>query len=132
MFYPARIRIRPQAGNRQLMTDIPHERHPVDAPAGIIFAADATTAVAGVFNAAWLVGHWLRTAARGCRLAALSLATVNAGIAAQAAYAQALYSAHRFGWPEEPLFSATPWLAARLPLLAGTLLLTALIIRRVR
>lgn len=104
----------------------------MDAAAGIIFAADATTAVAAAFNAAWLFGHWLRTAARGRRLAALSLTAVNTGIAAQAVYAQALYSAHRFGWPEEPLFGATPWLAARLPLLAGTLLLTMLIFRRVR
>ena len=104
----------------------------MDAAAGIVFAADATTVVAGAFNAAWLSSHWLGMTARGRRLAALSLATVNAGIAAQAAYAQALFSAHRFGWTAEPLFHTGPWLAARLPLLAGTLLLSALIIRRVR
>jgi hypothetical protein len=101
------------------------------APA-LAFAADAATALAGAFNAAWLAAHWLRTAARGRRLAAMSLAIANAGVAAQAAYAQALFSAHRLGLPQEPLFGATPWLAARLPLLAGTLLLSLLIIRRAR
>lgn len=104
----------------------------MDAGAGFIFAADATNAVAGAFNATWLTAHWLRAEARGRRLAAISLGTLNAGIAVQAAFAQALFNAHRFGWPEEPFFMATPWVAARLPLLAGTMLLTLLIVRRVR
>lgn len=100
--------------------------------AGIIFAADATNAVAGAFNAAWLAAHWLGDTHRGRRLAAASLAVVNGGIATQAAFAQTLFLAHGFGWPAEPLFAATPWLAARLPLLAGTLLLSMLILRRTR
>ncbi len=98
----------------------------------LIFFADGATAVAGAFNSAWLTAHWLRGAARVRRLAAVTLALVNAGIAVQAAFGQALFSAHRLGLPVEPLFEPAPWLAARLPLFAGTMLLSALIIRRVR
>jgi hypothetical protein len=101
-----------------------------DSSYSLIFAADATTAVAGAFNATWLAAYWLRLQARGRRIAALSLALVSAGIAVQAAFAQALFSAHRLGWSADAFSGATPWLAARLPLLAGTLLLSMLILRR--
>ncbi|MBI5285096.1 MAG: hypothetical protein HY874_08395 [Chloroflexi bacterium] len=104
----------------------------MDAAPALIFFADAATAAAGAFNTAWLAGHWLRGAAPVRRLAAVTLALVNAGIAAQATFAQAMFSAHRFGFSVEPFFGTAPWLAARLPLLAGTLLLSALILRRVR
>ena len=100
--------------------------------AAVIFFADGATAVAAGFNSAWLTGHWLRGAAPVRRLAAVTLALVNAGIAVQAAYGQALFSAHRLGMPVEPLFEPAPWLAARLPLFVGTLLLAVLILRRVR
>ncbi len=119
--------------------------------AAVAFFADGATVVAGAFNSAWLVGHWLgreradawvrpygetgepaRRPWRGRRLAAVTLALVNAGIALQAAFGQALFSAHRLGMPVEPLFEPAPWIAARLPLLGGTLLLSALILRRVR
>jgi hypothetical protein len=64
------------------------------------------------------------------RLAALTLAVLHAGVAAQAAFSQALYSAHRFGLATEPFFATAPWVASRALLLAGTLLVTALILRR--
>ncbi len=99
---------------------------------GIIFAADATNVVAGAFNSLWLAGHWLGAADRGRRFAAASLAIVNGGIATEAAFAQTLFLAHRFGWAQGPLFGPVPWLAARLPVLAGTLLLSMLILRRAR
>ena len=104
----------------------------MDAAPGLIFFVDGATTVAGAFNAAWLSAHWLGGAARVRRLAAVTLALVNGGIAVQAAFAQAMFSAHRLGAPVEPFFAPAPWLAARLPLLAGTLLLSALILRRVR
>ncbi len=104
----------------------------MDAVPALIFFADGATAVAGAFNCAWLTAHWLRGAARVRRLAAVTLALVNAGIAVQAAFGQALFSAHRLGMPVEPLFEPAPWLVARLPLFAGTMLLSALIIRRVQ
>jgi hypothetical protein len=104
----------------------------VDSPLALVFAADATTAVAAGFNAAWLTGHWIAGDARprGRRLAAVTLAVLNAGIGVQAAFAQALFIAHRFALPTAPFFAAGPWLAARLLLLAGTLMLSILILRR--
>jgi len=124
MFYSARIRPdrQPQAKGSP----------DVDAAAALIFFADGATAAAGAFNAAWLAAHWLRRAAPVRRLAAGTLALLNAGIAAQALFAQAMFSAQRFGLPVDPFFAPGPWLAARLPLLAATLLLSALILRRVR
>lgn len=98
----------------------------------LVFFADGATAAAAAFNAAWLCGHWLGAAAPVRRLATATLALVNAGIAAQAAFAQALFTAHRLGWPLGPWFETAPWLAARAPLLAGTFLLSLLILRRVK
>ena len=102
----------------------------VNADAALAFAADGLTVAAGGFNAAWLLTHWLGMEQRGRRLAAITLAAVNAGIAVQAVFAQALYSAHRFGLGVDPFFETAPWLASRLLLLAGTLLLSLLILRR--
>ncbi len=104
----------------------------MDAAPALIFFADGATAAAAGFNTAWLAAHWLHRPAPVRRLAAVTLALVNAGIAVQATFAQAMFSAHRFGLPVEPFFAPGSWLAARLPLLAGTLLLSALILRRVR
>jgi hypothetical protein len=100
--------------------------------AAFVFAADGTTAGAGTFNAAWLWAHWLRQTARGRRLAACCLAVLNAGIAVQAVFSQALFTAHRFDVEIDALFAPASWLASRALLLAGTLLLSALIVRRVR
>ena len=102
----------------------------MDASAALAFAVDGATAAAGAFNTAWLLQHWLRGAQHGRRLAAVTLAMLNAGVAAQAAYAQALYTSHRLGGPIDPFFAPAPWLASRAILLAGTLLLSALILRR--
>ena len=102
----------------------------MDASAALAFAVDGATSVAAAFNAAWLLQHWLRGAQRGRRLAAVTLATVNGGIAIQAAFAQALFATQRFGAPTEPFFAPAPWLASRVALLAGTLLLSMLILRR--
>ena len=40
----------------------------------------AKKVITPVFNAAWLLQHWVRGAQRGRRLAAVTLATVNAGV----------------------------------------------------
>ena len=102
----------------------------MDTAAALAFAVDGATAVAAAFNAAWLLQHWVRGAERGRRLAAITLALFNAGVGLQAAFAQALYTSHRFNGPIEPFFAPAPWLASRAALLAGTLLLSLLILRR--
>jgi hypothetical protein len=102
----------------------------MDTSAGLAFAVDGATAVAAAFNTAWLLQHWVRGTQPRRRLAAVTLATVNGGVAIQAAFAQALFTAHRLGGPTEPFFASAPWLASRVLLLAGTLLLSTLILRR--
>lgn len=102
----------------------------VDPAAGIAFAADGATAAAGGFNAAWLALYRLSDRRPGRRTAAVTLLLINAGAAVQAVFAQALYSAHRFGTPDATFFAAPAWLASRALLLAGTLLLATLIVRR--
>ena len=98
--------------------------------AGLAFAADGITATAATFNAAclWAMAAAERIAAR--RSALLSLALLSAGVAVQAVFAQAMYSSHRLGYALAPFFAAGPWLSSRLLLAAGTLALTALILRR--
>jgi hypothetical protein len=99
----------------------------LDFAAGLVFAADAATAAAAGFNCLWMFVYWLGGAGR--RLPAATLAIVNAGIAVQAGFAQALFAAHRFDLSTGPLFSPAAWLASRVVLLAGTLLISMLILR---
>ncbi len=54
----------------------------VEPGAGIAFAADGMTVAAGGFNAAWLALHRAGTRQPARRIAALTLATINAGAAA--------------------------------------------------
>ena len=91
----------------------------MDTSAALPFAVDGATAAAAAFNAAWLFQHWVRGAEPARRLAAATLATMNAGIAVQAAFAQALFTAHRLGWPTDPFFAAAPWLASRVAAARG-------------
>ena len=95
----------------------------------LLFFADGLAAASGGFNAAWLM-----TAAGESRpsrrAAAISLAMMNAGAAVQALYAQAMFSSHRLEVSVEPFFEPGVWLGSRLLLLAGTLAITALILRR--
>jgi hypothetical protein len=102
----------------------------VDGSAGVVFAVDGATVATATFNAAWLLSHWLGGDARGRRLAAVTLAALNGGIAVEAAFAQALFTAHRLGLSTWPLFAPAAWIAARALLLVATLLLSALILRR--
>ena len=103
----------------------------MDSAAAAASFADGLTAIAATFNASWLVARRVRgEPAAGRRVAAATLATICAGIAVQAAFAQAMFAAYRFGAPLEPFFTPAPWIAARVALLAGTSMLTLLILRR--
>ena len=101
----------------------------VEPSAAIIFAADGAAAASGAFNAAWLL-RLAAVSAPGRRTAAASLAVLSAGIAVQAAAAQALFTTRRLGFDDALFFEPGPWLASRLLLLAGTLLISMLILRR--
>jgi len=102
----------------------------MDPAAGLAFAADGLTAAAATFNAAWLWGRAGFERAPGRRWSLAALGLLMGGVAVQAVFAQAMYSAHRFGLSLAPFFAAAPWLTSRLALAAGTLALTALILRR--
>lgn len=106
-------------------------RH-MDITAGMAFAADGATAAASAFNAAALIARRAGENAAARRSALLVLVIVCAGVAVQAVFAQALYSARRFDVDIAPFFSPGGWLASRAVLLAGTLLLSALILRGAR
>ena len=102
----------------------------MDTAAALFFAADAATAVSGAFNALWLLVFAGETSPAR-RSAAAALAVLNAGAAVQATFAQAMFSARRLGFSIDPFFEPGAWLASRLLLLAGTLLISMLILRRV-
>jgi len=102
---------------------------PVDVAAALTFAADGATAAASAFNAAVLLARRPLERTTRRRYALLVLAVVSAGVAMQAVFAQALYTGHRFDLDVAPFFAAGPWLASRVVLLTGTLLLSALILR---
>jgi hypothetical protein len=102
----------------------------VDVAAALTFAADGMTAAASVFNAAVLLGRRGHERGRARRRALAVLVAISIGVAVQAIFAQALYTAHRFDFDVAPFFAAGPWLASRVVLLAGTVLLSLLITRR--
>ena len=102
----------------------------VDIAAAFAFVADGTTFVASAFNAAVLIARRNGEASQGRRHAMFVLALVSVGVAVQAAFAQALYTWHRFDLDVAPFFAAGPWLVSRAALLAGTLLLSTLILRQ--
>ena len=101
----------------------------MDIAALCIFAADGVTAASGAFNAVWLL-TFASDAPPSRRTAAVALAITNAGAAVQAAFAQTMFTTHRLGFAIDPFFEPGAWLAARLLLLAGTLLISILILRR--
>jgi hypothetical protein len=102
----------------------------MDPAAALTFGVDGATAAAAAWNAAWFGAYAREHVTGGRRSAAATLAVMNAGVAVQAIFAQALYSAHRLDLATGPFFETAPWLASRALLLAGTLLLSVLILRR--
>jgi hypothetical protein len=102
----------------------------MDPPALLLFAADAATCTAAAFNVASLLSRRSAQPSAGRRNAISVLAALNAGIVIRAALGQALCMAGRCDWPAAAHARADVALAARLPLLAGTVMLSLLIVRR--
>ncbi len=94
---------------------------------GLIIGQDITTALFAALNAGYFGGYWWRTTAtRGRRIGAAALMLVSAASIAEATFSQSLL------WLERgDLLSHTVWALLRLPLLAATLLISAIILRRV-
>lgn len=93
---------------------------------------DVMTALSGSFNLAYFAGHaWRDSLGRDRRIAAGTLALVGGAAVIEAAFSQALF------WFQPQLISfgelsVGVWALVRLPLLVATLLVSILILRRLR
>lgn len=97
---------------------------------GLVAGEDLITALSGSLNAAYFGGlAWHEAASRGQRTGAAVLTMISAAEVVEAGFSQAL-----FWWgPQLSSFgelSAGGWALARLPLLAATLLVSILVLRR--
>lgn len=98
---------------------------------GLIMAQDLATAACGAFNAVYFGQYaWVRRA-RARRLAALAMAFVSLAALAEAAFSQGLLWSQD-GGPLDGLVSFEGWALLRLPLLAATAFVSALVWRRLR
>ncbi len=90
----------------------------------LVVGEDLATAVSGAFNVGHFAGYAWRSGARGRRIGAAALTLVSAAAVAEAAFSEALF------WGGG--LSAEAWALVRLPLLAATLFISILILRRLR
>ena len=99
---------------------------------GLVVAQDLVTAVCGLLNGGYFADYWWRkNGVRARRVGAAALALVSAAAVAEALFSQALL------WSQEgegALGQLTPgtWALFRLPLLAATVFISVLILRRLR
>lgn len=93
---------------------------------GLVIAQDVTTAVFGAMNAGYFGAYLLQTTGRRSRrIGATALTLVSSASIVEAAFSQSLF------WTERgDLFSNGLWALVRLPLLAATLFISAIIVRR--
>lgn len=94
--------------------------------AGLVVGQDVTTAVLGALNAGYFGGYWWRsTGTRGRRIGAVALVSLSVATVVEAAFSQGLFWSGRDG-----LLSNEAWALLRLPLFLATLLISAIIARR--
>ncbi len=99
---------------------------------GLVVGEDLMTAISGSFNLAYFAGHASRDSLnRNRRVAAGTLALVAGAAVMEAAFSQALF------WFQPQLISfgelsVGVWALVRLPLLVATLLVSILVLRRLR
>ena len=96
---------------------------------GLVVAQDAGTAGFGLLNAGYFAGYWHANASWSRRAGAAALALVSVAAAVEAVFSQALF------WSQRDLIGALSegeWVLLRLPLFAATLLLSLIIVRRIR
>ena len=100
--------------------------------AGLVVAQDLVTAACGLLNAGYFANYWWRrNGVRARRVGAAALALLSAAAVAEALFSQALL------WSQEgrgALGQLSPgmWALLRLPLLAATVFISVLILRRLR
>ena len=98
--------------------------------AGLVVAQDLATAVCGLLNAGYFVDYWWRrNGSRGRRVGAGAMALVSAAAVVEALFSQGLF------WSQQGVLgevSPAMWALVRLPLLAATVFISILILRRLR
>ena len=93
---------------------------------GLVIGQDVTTAIFGALNAGYFGGYlWQSTTRRSRRIGAAALTLVSSASIVEAVFSQSLFWSQR-----GDVFSNGMWALLRLPLLAATLLISAIIIRR--
>ena len=93
---------------------------------GLVIGQDVATALFGALNAGYFGGYlWQTTSRRSRRIGATALTLVSCASIVEAAFSQGLFWSQR-----GDLFSSGLWALLRLPLLAATLLISAIIVRR--
>jgi hypothetical protein len=99
----------------------------------LVVAQDVGTALCAVFNGAYFSLLWLRAkGSQSRRLAAAALALINAAIALESLFFQAIYWCYGMGVSIDALLSPGVWLATRFLPFAAAALMTILILRRAR
>ncbi len=94
---------------------------------GLIIGQDITTALFATVNAGYFGGYWWRSSAtRGRRVGAAALMLLSTASVVEAMFSQGLFWLQR-----GDLLSYSVWALLRLPLLAATLLISAIILRKV-
>jgi hypothetical protein len=95
--------------------------------AGLIAIEDWATALGGAFNAGYFARYCLRTGrASGRRAGAAALALVGVAAILEALFSQVTLRAYEQNWSLE--YGA--WALGRAPLLAATLCVSAIVLRR--
>jgi hypothetical protein len=90
----------------------------------LVVGADVATALSGAFNAGHFAGYVRRGGTRGRRIGAAAMTLVSAAALIEALFSQALF------WGAE--LPAGGWALLRLPLLAATLFISIIILRRLQ
>ncbi len=90
----------------------------------LVVGEDLSTALSGAFNIGYFAGYAWRSGSSGRRVGAATLTLVNAAAVVEAIFSQAMF------WGEG--LSAGTWALMRLPLLAATVFISLLILRRLR
>ena len=99
---------------------------------GLVVAQDLATAAFGLLNAGFFVDYWWRrNGARARRVGAAALALVSAAAVAEALFSQALLWSRDGGGTLGQLPPGM-WALLRLPLLAATVFISVLVLRRLR
>lgn len=98
--------------------------------AGLVVAQDLATAVCGLLNAGYFAAYWWRhNGSRGRRIGAAALTTVGGAAVVEALFSQGLF------WSQQGFIGALSpgqWALLRLPLFAAMLLISLIIVRRIR